>query len=80
MKEFDAGTLRNNLVKLMKLRKDTSNTNIQVTENSFNPKDLLHREIVHALSEDGEDIQWEGKILHHANSFFKVIKSQNCTA
>ena len=72
-KVFDEGTLRNNLVMLMNLKKENSDT--PVSETSFFPKDLLSREIIHTCtwSEDGEDVQWEGKILSHANGVFKVI-------
>eukprot|EP00105_Crassostrea_gigas_P041035 XP_019925183.1 PREDICTED: uncharacterized protein LOC105334137 [Crassostrea gigas] len=65
-KVFDEGTLRNNLVMLMNLRKEN-------TETSFSPMDLLSREIIHTWSEDSEDVQWEGKILSHANGVFKVL-------
>ena len=56
---------------LMNLRKE--NTETPVCETSFSPMDLLSREIIHTWSEDGEDVQWEGKILNHANGVFKVI-------
>lgn len=74
-KIFDEGTLRNNLLMLMNLRKENTviNTCTTVCENTFFPKDLLNREIIHTWSEDGEDVQWEGKILSHANGVFKVI-------
>nr|XP_034306421.1 uncharacterized protein LOC105334137 [Crassostrea gigas] len=70
-KLFDEGTLRNNLLMLMNLRKE--NTETPVCETSFSPMDLLSREIIHTWSEDGEDVQWEGKILSHANGVFKVL-------
>lgn len=68
-KVFDEGTLRNNLLK--NLRKENSDT--PVCETSFFPKDLLSTEIIHTRSKDGKDVQWEGKILSHANGVFKVI-------
>lgn len=49
-KLFDEGTLRNNLLMLMNLRKE--NTETPVCETSFSPMDLLSREIIHKLNKN----------------------------
>lgn len=56
----------------MNLRKE--NIEIFVCEIFFFFMDLFSREIIYIWFEDGEDVQWEGKILSYVNGVFKVIQ------
>ncbi|XP_062621623.1 uncharacterized protein LOC134283186 [Saccostrea cucullata] len=67
-KVFDEKQLKENLITLLKKRKEYQES---IACNT-NPRDFVSRQILHTWTDNGEDIEWEGQILSYSNGVFKV--------